>query len=163
MSASVFSEVISFRPIAVVRNGVFSRGEARWEDLLSRIEVDEALLPALEGVEEFSHMLVLFFCHRQPEGVAPLQVHPEGRPDMPLVGVFATRSPRRPNRIAVTTVELVRRVGNVLTVRGLDALDGTPVLDLKPYLLRGDRVISPRVPAWLERLWTLHDEERSHV
>ena len=78
---------------------------------------------------------------------------------MPLVGALATRTPRRPNPIGVTTVELLGREGNVLTVLGLDAYDGTPVLDVKPYLARGDLIPEPVIPEWLQQLWALHDAE----
>ncbi len=151
---------IVFRPIGVVRNGVTDPAAVRWEELVSRVEVDQAYLPALEGIEGFSHIVVVFYLHQRPAGAVPLQVHPEMRDDMPLVGVFATRSPRRPNAIGLTAVELLKREGRILTVRGLDALDGTPVLDLKPYLPRGDEWSAARVPAWLRRLWAIHDEER---
>jgi tRNA (Thr-GGU) A37 N-methylase len=92
-----------------------------------------------------------------------LKVHPEGRPELPEVGVLATRSPRRPTPIAMTAVRLLERRGNVLVVRGLDALDATPVLDIKPYLVRGDSIAEATVPDWLQRLWQLHDAERPGV
>jgi tRNA-Thr(GGU) m(6)t(6)A37 methyltransferase TsaA len=154
------NEPIAMQPIGFVRNDVAAPDEARWEEVVSRIEIAPELAPALEGVEEFSHLLIIFAFDRRPAGPRPLQVHPERRAELPLVGVFATRSPNRPNPIAVTTVELLGRAGNVLTVRGLDALDGTPVLDVKPYLPRGDRFSEVRVPAWLQRLWEMHDREQ---
>jgi tRNA (Thr-GGU) A37 N-methylase len=72
---------------------------------------------------------------------------------LPLVGVFATRSPKRPNPIALTVVPLLRRQGNALVVKRLDMADGTPVLDIKPYLTNGDRIEQARVAGWLRRLW----------
>ena len=71
---------------------------------------------------------------------------------MPLVGAFAQRAKHRPNPIGITAVEILAAEGNVLTVRGLDAIDGTPVLDIKPYLPAFDRVDDARVPAWIEKL-----------
>jgi tRNA (Thr-GGU) A37 N-methylase len=79
---------------------------------------------------------------------------------MPLVGFFCTRTPLRPNPISLTVVELVERVHNVLHVRNLDMYDGTHVLDIKPYLTRGDSQPEARVPDWMLRLWAIHDEER---
>jgi formylmethanofuran dehydrogenase subunit E len=73
--------------------------------------------------------------------------------DLPLVGRFATRSPSRPNAIGICAVELLDVRGTVLRVRGLDALDGTPVLDLKPYLERGDAITNTRVGAWIATGW----------
>ena len=107
----------------------------------------------LDGLERFSHVLVLFYMHLDPDGEAPAVVRrPRGRSDMPPVGVFAQRGRMRPNPIGVTAVRIVRVEPGRLTVRGLDALDGTPVLDLKPYVPVFDRVEGARVPEWMDRL-----------
>ena len=79
------------------------------------------------------------------------KVHPKGRSDMPLLGVFATRSPDRPNPIGLTLVELLKIEKNILTVHGLDALNGTPILDIKPFDYR-DMTQDARVPDWWVRL-----------
>lgn len=89
-----------------------------------------------------------------------LKVHPENKKELPLVGVFATRSPVRPNPIGVTVVKLLERQENVLKVLGLDAYDGTPVLDIKPYLRRGDLIEEAIMPDWLLRLWEMQDSGR---
>lgn len=143
------------RPIGRVRNDVPGLN-ARWEDVTSRIVIDEEWAPALEGLEEFSHVIVLTWLHRRPRRTLQddLYTHPQGRLDLPAVGFFATRSPRRANPIGLTVVPLLARDGNVLTVRGLDMADDTPVLDLKPYLARGDRIDQPRSPAWVRQLWS---------
>jgi len=122
-----------------------------WEKAVQHIVVDERWTPALEGLEEFSHLIVLFWLDRI-QGAVELKVHPENRRDVPAVGLFATRTPLRPNPIGLQVVELLSRQGNVLTIRGLDALDGSPVLDLKPYLPRGDSVRDARTPEWIEIL-----------
>ncbi len=96
----------------------------------SRIILDPGLVEGLTGVEPGQKLMVIFHFHRSP-GYALLQ-HPRGDETRPRRGVFALRSPRRPNPIGVTMVDLVAIDGNVLRVRGLDALNGTPVLDLKP-------------------------------
>lgn len=77
---------------------------------------------------------------------------PQGRSDMPEVGIFAQRARHRPNPVGVTAVELLRREKNRLVVRGLDAVDGTPVLDVKPYVPHFDTVEAPRLPPWIDRL-----------
>ena len=77
---------------------------------------------------------------------------PRGRADMPELGIFAQRAKHRPNPIGITAVAVVDRVGAVLRVRGLDAIDGTPILDLKPYFPEFDRIEAPRVPEWAARL-----------
>jgi tRNA-Thr(GGU) m(6)t(6)A37 methyltransferase TsaA len=78
---------------------------------------------------------------------------------MPLVGIFATRSPQRPNPIGIRAVELIEVCGNVLRVRGLDALNGSPVLDLKPYLTRGDAIPDARASEWVRKFWATLDHK----
>ncbi len=137
--------------IGYVKNEVSPGQDVRWEEIDSQVVIDERFSEALEGLEEFSHIIVLFWLHKKRERI-PLRVHPQGREDMPLVGVLATRSPVRPNPIGLTVVELLERQGNTLCVRGLDAYDGTPVLDIKPYLPRGHLVEKARVAPWVKRL-----------
>jgi tRNA-Thr(GGU) m(6)t(6)A37 methyltransferase TsaA len=151
--------MIELQPIGQVRNGITEHGDVVWEDLVSEVVIEENYAAALEGLEEFSHLWVLFWLHQRDREVI-LKVHPEGRQELPEVGVLATRSPRRPMPLAMTAVRLLERRGNVLVVRGLDALDGTPVLDIKPYLVRGDSIAEATIPDWLQRLWQLHDAER---
>ncbi|MBC7258622.1 MAG: tRNA (N6-threonylcarbamoyladenosine(37)-N6)-methyltransferase TrmO [Chloroflexi bacterium] len=149
-------------PIGRVENGITELDGVVWEDLESRVVLDPEFADGLDGMEGFSHILVVGYLHRQGDlRERRLHVHPQGREDLPLVGVFATRSPKRPNPIAITVVPLLRREGNVLYVRGLDMADGTPVLDIKPYLTRGDRVEDARVAEWLHRLWEANDRERA--
>jgi tRNA (Thr-GGU) A37 N-methylase len=86
---------------------------------------------------------------------------PDGRDDLPSVGLFATRTPRRPNPVGMACPRLIRRDGNRLVVRGIDAWDGTPVVDIKGYAPRDDIRADAQVPDWLARLWKTHDEERA--
>jgi tRNA-Thr(GGU) m(6)t(6)A37 methyltransferase TsaA len=122
---------IAYAAIGHVRNEF---DEPTAPDLLraaeSRITLDPALVAGLSGLEPGQQVMVLFCFHRS-EGYE-LRQHPRGDKSRPLRGVFALRSPRRPNPIGVTVAELVAVEGNVLRVRGLDAINGTPVLDLKP-------------------------------
>ncbi|HZP89915.1 MAG TPA: tRNA (N6-threonylcarbamoyladenosine(37)-N6)-methyltransferase TrmO [Actinomycetota bacterium] len=151
---------IQLRPIGVVRHGGSREDvKARWEELESRIEVLEPYAAGLEGVDGFSHLIVLTYLHEvDDEGRATLLVKPRGLlrlglalEELPTVGVFACDSPVRPNPIGVSVVRLLGREGRVLRVRGLDAFDGTPVLDLKPY--GPDRSVPEiAVPAWHEEL-----------
>jgi len=96
----------------------------------ARIILNPSLVEGLKGLEPGQQIMVIFYFHRS-EGYDLLQ-YPRGDQSQPKRGVFALRSPRRPNPIGVTVAELVSINGNVLRVRGLDAIDGTPVLDLKP-------------------------------
>ena len=146
---------IDIRPIGRVRNAVKEWVDLIWEEVISEVELDAHWTEGLDGLAEFSHIWVITWLDRLPaeERGGRLHVHPQRRQDLPAVGLFATRSPRRPNPIGLTAVELLGIRGNVLTVKGLDMLDGTPVLDIKPYLAQGDRKSGTRSPGWIRRLW----------
>jgi tRNA-Thr(GGU) m(6)t(6)A37 methyltransferase TsaA len=126
-------QTIALRPIGRVERDEGDEG-LRGKALRAksaRIVLDPQVTDALLGLEPGSDVTVLAYFHRADRDV--LQVQPMGNPDNPLRGVFATRSPARPNPIAVTSARIERIEGNVLHVVGLDALDGTPVLDIKSY------------------------------
>ena len=124
-------QVLSFRAIGYVENEFDEL--AAPEQLCAaeaRIHLDPGLVEGLKGLEPGQQIMVIFNFHRS-KGYDLLQ-HPRGDQSQPKRGVFALRSPRRPNPIGVTVVDLVGIEGNVLRVRGLDAINGTPILDLKP-------------------------------
>jgi tRNA-Thr(GGU) m(6)t(6)A37 methyltransferase TsaA len=131
----------------------------RWEEAAAEIEIERVWAEALDGLEGFSHIWIIWWPDRAGELTTGLRVHPEGREEIPLVGIFATRSPRRANPIAMTVVRLLGCEGTRLRVQGLDACQGTPVLDIKPYLRRGDLHLEATMPAWIEDLWRMHDGE----
>ena len=138
------------QPIGTVRNGVQDPGDRGWGEVVSRIELSADFGPdALEGIERFSHVEVVFLFHKvDPQRVETGARHPRGDPRFPLVGIFAQRNKARPNRIGLTICAVERREGRTLFVKGLDALDGSPVLDLKPVMeefLPQGRI---RQPAW---------------
>lgn len=141
-----------FKPIGVVRNQFRERRGGGWSDVVSEIVMDEELEESLEGLEDFSHIIVVFWMHKSPPPRRPPgKIHPRGRADLPLVGMFATRTPHRPNPVGVTCPRLLERRRNVLVVKGLDAIDGTPVLDIKPHLPRHDASDEFHVPDWVRR------------
>ncbi len=146
---------IILKPIGFVRTQAVG-DEVKDKARLSEIFIDCELTQALDGITEFSHVFVLFWLHEMSsEERKTLKVHPRGRMDLPLLGVFATRTNLRPNPIGLTLCELVKVEGNVLTVRGLDAFDDTPVLDIKPFD-SWDTAKAAKVPQW----WTkLHEEK----
>ena len=125
----------------------------RWGAVESTIVVEEHLgEDALTGLADFSHVEVLFvFDQAEPRAHYRELLRPRGRADLPEVGVFAHRGPRRPNRIGVTACQIVSVDRRELTVLGLDAVDGTPVLDLKPVLVE---FVPAEVsqPTWAGRL-----------
>ena len=144
---------IEIKPIGVIRNEKKEPSSPGWEEgTVSDIILDASLGALTEGLEEFSHIMVVFWMHklREEPGI-PEKVHPRGRQDLPLVGLFATRAPIRPNPLGISVVKLVECRGNILTVEGLDAIDGTPVIDIKPYL-PGNEVQDASFPDWVYKL-----------
>ena len=142
---------ITFKPIGVVRNGVKKAPDGRdwWVELISKVDIEKPYTEALDGLEGFSHIIVLYWLHRIVESKVPLKIHPMDRQEAPLVGLFATRTPNRPNRLGMATVRLLQRQDNVLKVKGLDALDGTPVIDIKPFIPGYDSPSDCEVPQWI--------------
>jgi len=144
---------ITLRPIGVVRNGKQDPPEGGWEDVVSRVVIRPELEEALLGLDGWSHVVVLFWPHLVPEDVrgSKPRLHPRDDPSNPLQGVLATRAQIRFNPILSSAVRLLEVKGNVLRVRGLDALDGTPVLDVKPYIAHFDSIADAVVPEWVMR------------
>ncbi len=142
-------EPVSLRPIGVVRNSVREPRMDGWENVRSDIIIRDDLAPMLEGIEGYSHVIVVFAFHRlPPPEPGRTHVRPRGDESLPEQGILATRSQLRPAPVGVTVAELMRRRRNILRVRGLDAIDGTPVLDIKPYYPGYDAVPAARVPDW---------------
>ena len=120
----------------------------------SDVIIDPRLEEALEGIEDYSHVLVLFWLSRVQKDQRKLKkIHPKSREDLPLVGIFATRTQYRPNPIGLTVVKLIWRKKNILRVRGLDVIHGTPVIDIKPISPSQEFLKKPRVPKWYDQLW----------
>ncbi len=148
-------EPISFTPIGYVRSAYgdtaeIPKGLGATHVAEGFLEIRPDLEPGLADIDGFSHLVVLWVFHRV-EGYQLAVTPPnDDRPH----GVFATRFPGRPNPIGLTNVELIRREGNRLYVRGLDMLDGTPILDIKPYL-------SSIPEAKLRRGWLAESEARN--
>ena len=142
---------IELTPIGFVTTRAVGK-KVRDKNNVSKIVFSEHLTEALNGIEEFSHLFVVFWMHKiSTEERKTVKVHPRNRRDMPLLGVFATRTPQRPNPIGLTLVKILGVEGNVVTVQGLDAFDGTPILDIKPYDY-WDTAEKARVPEWWARL-----------
>jgi len=152
--------VLTLRPIGRVVDGPAFPPEPGWEERDAVVEIDPAWVDALDGLDGFSHVWLLWWLDAHPAPPEDLRTHPENRMEAPLVGLFATRSPHRPNPIAMTAVRLLELDGRRLRVRGLDARQGTPILDIKPYIRRGDYLPEATMPAWIEALWASHDAEK---
>ena len=137
-----------FRPFQVHPIGWVRKAEGR-----TTIELAESYKPGLLGLEGFSHVYVVYWFDRndKPGRRPALQVHPRGNRQNPLTGVFATRSPSRPNLVALTLCKIVAVRGNVVEVEKIDAFPDTPVVDLKPYIPGYDSADDATVPDWLRR------------
>ncbi len=145
---------MQLEPIGTVKSPVKDASTASgWGQVTAEIVINPELADGLKGIEDWSHVIVIFVMHEVDFNPEQHLVHrPAGREDMPEVGVFAQRSRSRPNRIGITAVRVTGVEGNVLKVKGLDAIDGTPVLDIKPYAPVYDGAQDPEVPIWFFRL-----------
>jgi tRNA (adenine37-N6)-methyltransferase len=145
---------LPMRPVAVVHSTRTEAIDDDWDSETTTIELTEAYGPeALLGLEAFSHLEVVYLFHLvDPALPVRLSRHPRGNESWPLTGIFAQRAKDRPNRIGVSSCELLAVEGTTLTVRGLDAIDGTPVLDIKPYLTEFAPRSPIRQPAWSREL-----------
>lgn len=146
---------IILRPIGVVRSPVKDVADDCWGDVLSTIELDpDQFSPdSTLGLSEYSHVDVVFLLDRiSSETIVTGARHPRGRLDWPKMGIFAQRTKNRPNRIGITTCRLESVDGLKIHVRELDAVDGTPVLDLKPYFSGFAPRGEVREPQWAAEL-----------
>lgn len=123
------------------------------KNLVSELVISPEWEDLLDGIDGFSHVLVLYWPHLIPEKGRNLhKIHPMGRKDLPMQGVFATCSPARPNPVLVSAVKLCGRSGNILKVQGLEAVDGSPVIDIKPYVKSYYGPEDSTVPDWMMQL-----------
>lgn len=149
---SIPREPVSIRPIGVVRNTITAPRPDGWAHVRSDIIVREELADALDGIDAYSHIIVVFAFDKVPESELRQRVRPIGDARIPEQGVLATRSQLRPSPLGVSVVRLLRRRGNILRVEGLDAIDSTPVLDVKPYFPNYDAVQDALIPGWARSL-----------
>ena len=142
------SNLLSLTPIGVVRNGEHDPGRQDWTRVRSHIELEPDLAPALDGLDGFSHVIVVGWLDRiPPELRERRRAHPGGDEGLPLLGALALRG-ARPNPLAVTVCRLRAVRGASVEVEGLDLIDGTPVLDIKPYIAVYDSEPDATLPDW---------------
>ncbi|MBS7616263.1 tRNA (N6-threonylcarbamoyladenosine(37)-N6)-methyltransferase TrmO [Candidatus Bathyarchaeota archaeon] len=137
--------------------GMKNKGVVQFVGVVEKVEGEKAEIrifqkfcSGLKGIEGFSHLIVLYWIHlrNSEEERRTLLVFPRRHTAKTETGVFACRSPSRPNPIGLCVVELLKRENCVLTVKGLDALEGSPIIDVKPYIPRTDSVHNARLPEW---------------
>ncbi len=146
--------MINLSPIAFVKNIRAEIQDDHWGDVISVIELDSAFSEeALFQIESFSHAEIVFYFHLVDENKIETGArHPRNNESWPRVGIFAQRGKNRPNRLGVTTVKILKREGRQLFVQGLDAIDGTPVLDIKPVMKEFLPREEIRQPVWATEL-----------
>jgi len=143
-------EEIRLRSIGSVKNNVKAHRFGGFAEEISEVVVDGKFTEALDGIEGYSHVIIVYWMDKVKEHV--IKHRPQGNPDVPIVGIFACRCQGRPNPIAITTVKLLEREGNRIKVKGLDVIDGTPVIDIKPYWPQYDKVENGIIPEWVDKL-----------
>ncbi|KKT16231.1 MAG: tRNA (N6-threonylcarbamoyladenosine(37)-N6)-methyltransferase TrmO [Candidatus Nealsonbacteria bacterium RIFCSPHIGHO2_01_FULL_43_31] len=141
---------ITIKPIGFVKNDIKEPRFGNFTDEVSEIIINNKFTKALTGIEKYSHVIVVYWMDKVEDYV--IQHRPQGNPEVPIVGIFACRCPQRPNPIGITTVKLIGRRENKLKVKGLDILNGTPILDIKPYWPQYDKVVGGKIPNWVNKL-----------
>ncbi len=140
-------------PIGVVSNHVNVPVDENWGSIVSRLDIDELYAEGIKGLEAFSHAIVITFLHQAEFNSANHLVRrPRNLDTMPEVGIFAQRGKNRPNPIGITAVKIVNVGKGFVEVKGLDAINGTPILDIKPYYPQYDLITGAEVPEWVNRL-----------
>lgn len=143
---------IIMTPIGYVENNVQAKKDVSWGGDISRIVLEKEYCNGLSGLEDFSHAIIIYYLDKvEYKREKHLQRRPQNREDMPLVGIFSQRGKDRPNKIGMTAVQIVEVTEKSLAVKGLDAINGTAVLDIKPYYPVYDKK-EATVPDWVNRL-----------
>lgn len=149
-------EKVEVQPIGVIKNDVGYGSHGDWSQVISRLVIDDKYMDALDGLEDFSHIYVLFYLHRMDSNFKG-KIHPTGDPDLPLTGAFSTRTPNRPSKIGLTIVPMEGIQANVIQVKGLDAYNDSPLLDVKPYFPKD--LPNVEVPRWSKRVGKDEDKK----
>ncbi|MBI3579742.1 MAG: tRNA (N6-threonylcarbamoyladenosine(37)-N6)-methyltransferase TrmO [Ignavibacteriales bacterium] len=144
---------IKFSPIGIVSNGVNEPLDVNWGPIISRLNINPEFAEGTKGLNQFSHAMIVTLLNRAKFDLSKHLVRkPRGLYTMPEVGIFAQRAKDRPNLIGVTAVKIINVGNGSLDVRGLDAINGTPILDIKPYYPHYDLVEDATIPKWVDRL-----------
>ena len=141
--------MFSVQPIAFVHNERKEIKDDEWGEVRSYITLTEMYTEErIQGIEDFSHIEVVFYFHKvTDEQIQYVARHPRNNHDYPKVGIFAQRGKNRPNRIGATIVKVMKREGKSIIVEGLDAIDGTPILDIKPIMkefMPREEIVQPK-------------------
>ena len=144
---------IELTPLATVHNTRKNPVDDNWEDIISEIELTPAIPEeAFQGIMQFSHLEIIYFFDKVKKDAIVFSGKPRGNPAYPTVGIFAQRKKDRPNTIGLCTVELLAHTGRKIKVKFLDAIDGTPVLDIKPVFTAFMPKATIKEPEWVNDL-----------
>ncbi|KQU17471.1 tRNA-Thr(GGU) m(6)t(6)A37 methyltransferase TsaA [Bacillus sp. Leaf13] len=146
--------MFNINSIGIVYNERKAPEDDFWGKVLSEIKLEKDWdMSCLDGIESFSHLEILYLFHLVPdENIQYSSRHPRKNEEFPKVGIFAQRGKNRPNKIGVTIVELINKEGNSLIVKGLDAIDGTPIIDIKPVMKEFLPKRETKQPQWASEL-----------
>lgn len=146
-------EEISLKPIAKVKNSRTEPIDDHWESVIAEIELaDHIPTEAFENIADFSHLDIIYYFDKVKSQDIVFSGRPRGNPNYPVTGIFAQRKKDRPNTIGLCTVELLEHTGRTIKVKYLDAIDGTPVLDIKPVFREFQPKQQIRQPDWVADL-----------
>ena len=145
---------IKLHPIGYVSNERKEIEDDHWGSIISEITLAEGIITeAFEGIEQFSHLEIIFYMDQVEDTKAIAQHrHPRNNPKFPKLGTFSQRNKNRPNKIGLTTVKLMSRNGRTIQVKNLDAISGTPILDIKPVMKEFEPKGEIRQAAWTEEI-----------
>lgn len=141
---------IKLKPIGFAKNQE-KKHFGGWYGVVTELIINEQYKDALGGLEDYSHLIVIYWMHEVK--TCDIRHVPQGKVgEVPEVGIFACRCPQRPNPIGISTVEILSIKDNIITVRGLDVIKDTPILDIKPYTPQYDTVANVKIPDWVNKL-----------
>jgi tRNA-Thr(GGU) m(6)t(6)A37 methyltransferase TsaA len=141
---------ITVTPVGLVKNKVIKPRFGSFKSEVSEIVLKKEFTDALTSIEDYSHLMVVYWMDKVKDKV--ITHRPQGNLNVPIVGIFSCRCPQRPNPVAVTTVKLLSRKNNILKVKGLDIINRTPIIDIKPYWPVYDKVKGAKIPKWVNKL-----------
>lgn len=138
--------------IGYAKNKIKKQGFGGFKGKITEIILERKYARGLVGLKDYSHIIILFWMN-EAEGIVRLKHRPQGNPKVPVVGIFATRCQWRPNCIGISTVPLISINKNIIKVSGLDVIDNTPILDIKPYVPSYDKAAGKiKLPGWEKEL-----------
>lgn len=148
------NNAITLQPIGYVKNSRTTAEDDNWAEIPSQIILtDDIIDGALKGLENFSHVQILYYFHLVDDVKARAKVrHPRNNKNWPLIGTYAQRNKSRPNKLGLCTAQIVKVEGNTLHLKYLDAIDGTPVLDIKPVMMEFMPKGDIKQPKWASEL-----------